>query len=123
MGMSKFEILQLFHKNLLEFLDILIIKLPSETDLINLRVLFNNTIPIEKAMEIFSKRILPCEDMVLNQDEAFFLEGTDLFEGVKSDKVNYFKNLWSSPSFNKDDKESLWKWFKLFLKLAKLYSK
>ena len=121
--MSKFEILQVFHKNLLEFLDILIVKLPSEKDLVNLRVLFNNTIPIEKAMEIFSKRILPYESMVINKDERFFLDGTDLFEGVKSDKVHYFKNLWLSPTFTEDDKESLWKWFKVFLKLAQLYSK
>jgi len=123
MGMSKFEILQVFHKNLLEFLDILIVKLPSEKDLVNLRVLFNNTIPIEKAMEIFSKRILPYESMVINKDERFFIDGTDLFEGVKSDKVHYFKNLWLSPTFTEDDKESLWKWFKVFLKLAQLYSK
>jgi hypothetical protein len=72
-------------------------------------------------MQVFSSRILPYEDMVLNKDERFFLECSDLFEGVKGDKVNYFKNLWLSPTFADDDKEVLWQWFKCFLKLALKY--
>jgi len=121
MSMSKFEILKLFRQKLIEFLDALVEKLPKERDIVVLRVLFSDQIPIEKAIEVFSSRILPYEDMVINKDERFFLECSDLFEGVKGDKVHYFKNLWTSPTFTEEDKEVLWQWFKCFLKLALKY--
>jgi len=118
---NKLELLFLFKKRLIEFLDALIEKLPSEKDLITMRILFGEQIPIEQAMQIFSKRILPYETMVVNEDENFFMGDHDLFDGLRSDKVGYFKNLWTSNSFTQDDKIELWKWFKVFLKLAKKY--
>jgi hypothetical protein len=120
--LSKIEILKIFRQKLIDFLDALREKLPKENDIVVLRVYFAEQIPIELAMQIFSKRILPFEDMVNNHDERFFLEENDLFEGLKRDKVHYFKTLWTSPNFTSSDKEVLWKWFKAFLKLAKLYS-
>jgi hypothetical protein len=121
MTLSKFEILKLFKDNLVQFLDALIEKLPQEKDLIILRILFAEQIPIEQALQIFSSRILPYEKMVTESDQRFFLECQDLFEGIRSSKVNYFKDLWTSPTFTDDDRTELWKWFKLFLKIAKLY--
>ena len=115
MGMTKFQILKLFHEKILSFLNALITRFPNEQDLLQLRVLFTSTIPIEKAMELFSKRIIPYETMVNNENEEFFLEGTDIFEGIKGDKINYFKKLWLSPDFTEEDKKELWRWFKLFL--------
>lgn len=120
--LSKIEILKIFREKLIDFLDALREKIPKENDIVVLRVYFAEQIPIELALQIFSKRILPFEDMVTNQDERFFMEENDLFEGLKRDKVHYFKTLWTSPSFNETDKEVLWKWFKAFLKLAKLYA-
>lgn len=121
MTLSKFEILKLFKDNLVQFLDALIEKLPQEKDLIILRILFAEQIPIEQALQIFSSRILPYEKMVIESDQRFFIECEDLFEGIHSSKVNYFKELWTSPTFTDDDRTELWKWFKLFLKIAKLY--
>ena len=121
MVLSKLELLKLFKNKLIDFLDALIEKLKTERSLITLRVLFMDQIPIETALQIFSNRILPYEQIVLNKDERFFLECEDLFEGIKGDKVKYFKNLWLSPAFSDDDKEELWKWFQLFLHIAKKY--
>jgi len=121
-SMSKTEILIMFRKNLLDFLSNLIEQFPKEGDFVLLKILLSDQIPIEEAMKIFSERILPYVEMIKSKDERFFLESTDLFEGVANDKVNYFRNIWLSPSLNQDDKDNLWKWFRLFANLAVKYS-
>ena len=122
MALSKLELLKVFKNKLIDFLDALIEKLKTERSLITLRVLFMDQIPIETALQIFSNRILPYEQMVLNKDERFFLDCEDIFDGIKGDKVQYFKKLWLSPTFSDEDKEELWKWFQLFLHIAKKYN-
>ena len=123
MALSKFQILALFKDNLIKFLDALIEKLPQERELITMRVLFSDQIPIETAMERFSSRVIPYEDLINNSDESFIINNNnDLFSGITSSKVSYMKKIWSSSSFTQEDKEELWKWFKIFLKLAKLYN-
>jgi ubiquitin len=121
-SLSKTELLIMFRNNLLDFLSNLIEQFPKEGDFVLLKILLSDQIPIEEAMKIFSERILPYVDMIKNKDERFFLESTDLFEGVANDKVNYFRNIWLSPSLNQDDKDNLWKWFRLFANLAVKYN-
>jgi len=120
--LTKIELLKIFRNKLIDFLDALREKLPKEKDIVVLRVYLAEQIPIETVLQIFAKRILPYEDMVNTQDERFFIEQNDLFEGLKRDKVHYFRELWTSPTFTKEDKDSLWGWFKVFLKLAKMYT-
>ncbi len=122
MTLTQFEILKLFKEKLIDFLDALVEKFPREKDFINIRILITD-IPIELIINKLAERILPYEDMIINENESYLLECKDLFEGIKGDKVNYFKKLWSSPDFTTEDKTELWKWFKVFLKLTKLYFK
>ena len=122
MALSKFQILALFKDNLIKFLDALIEKLPKERELITMRVLFSDQIPIESSMERFASRVIPYEDLINNSDESFIVNNNDLFSGITSSKVSYMKKIWHSSSFTQEDKEELWKWFKIFLKLAKLYN-
>ncbi len=118
--MDKFELLRLFKDNLVKFMTALSERY-DEPDFHLLRIFFSVEIPIEEAMITFCERILPHAKMVENKDEKFFLECTDIFEGIQRDKVHYFKNLWLSNDLDADDRENLWKWFKLFLKLAQKY--
>lgn len=122
-SMTTIDVLKLFKDNVIKFLMALIEILPREGDLIMLRVMFETQIPVETAMQIFSSRIMPYADMVRTKDERFFLEGTDLFDGLQREKVSYFKDLWLSDALSADDKEQLWKWFRLFLNLAEKYEK
>jgi hypothetical protein len=119
--LSIIEILQLFKNNIIKFFDALIELLPKEGDLIILRVMFESQIPIDNALKLFASRIIPYRDLLKNRDERFFLECTDLFTGIRKDRVSYFKDLWASGALTKEDKDSLWRWFLLFLKLALEY--
>lgn len=116
--MSKLALLKSFKDALLRFMDALIDLLPDEKDIFTLRVLFESTIPIESAMKTFTSRILPYKEMVETRDERFFIECTDIFSGIRKDKVSYFKDLWQSNTLTAEDKDSLWKWFAIFLKFA-----
>ena len=116
--MSKLALLNGFKDALLRFMDALIDLLPDEKDIFTLRVLFESTIPIESAMKTFTSRILPYKEMVETRDERFFIECTDIFSGIRKDKVSYFKDLWQSNTLTAEDKDSLWKWFAIFLKFA-----
>jgi hypothetical protein len=118
MSLNKVDILKLFKTNLIKFLDALIEQMPSEGDLIFLRIMFDSQIPMEEAISIFCERIMPYQEMVKTKDDRFFLEGTDLFSGLQKEKVSYFKDLWLSPQFTSEDKDEIWKWFRLFLNIA-----
>ena len=37
--------------------------------------------------------------------------------------MDHFKKIWTSDTLTEDDKENLWKWFKLFLDIAIEYDK
>lgn len=118
--MNKFEILKIFQNNLTKFMEALSDKY-DEPDFKILKIFFKSQIPIEDVMIVFSERILPHASKVETENETFFVECTDLFEGISNDKVHYFKDLWMSPNITESDKKSLWKWFKLFLKLSQKY--
>jgi hypothetical protein len=122
MALTQFEILKLFKEKIIDFLDALVEKFPKEKDFISIRILITD-IPVELIINKLAERILPFEDMIVNENEKYLLECNDLFEGIKGDKVSYFKKLWCSEDFTSEDKKELWKWFKVFLKLTKLYFK
>ena len=42
---------------------------------------------------------------------------------VTKDEMDHFKKIWTSETLTEDDKENLWKWFKLFLDIAIQYDK
>jgi hypothetical protein len=119
--LSRLDILKLFKTNLIKFLDALVEQFPSEGDLAVLRVFLSEQIPIEDVLIVFSKRLLPYKQMILNKDEKFFIEGDDVFKGVSSDTVSYCKNIWLSEKITGEDKEQIWKWFKLFVNLSEKY--
>jgi len=119
--LSRLDILKLFKTNLIKFLDALIEQFPSEGDLAVLRVFLSEQIPIEDVLIVFSNRLLPYKQMIINKDEKFFVEGDDVFKGVSSDTVSYCKNIWLSEKITVEDKEQIWKWFKLFVNLSEKY--
>jgi hypothetical protein len=118
--LSRTEILKLFKENILNFLDALIEKFNKESDFIMLRILFEQ-VDMKDTMKIFATRILPYVDMIKNKDEKFFLNCDSLFEGISTNKISHFKNIWTSPDLTEDDKDQLWRWFRFFGNLAFQY--
>jgi len=119
---NKIELLRLFKDNLIKFFDAIIEQFPKETDFILIRVLISDQIPVQDIMKTFSFRITPYIDMIKNKDQRFFIESSNLFDGLSNSKVSHFKNIWLSSSLTDDDREQLWKWFKLFANIVVKYN-
>jgi len=122
-NMTLVELLKAFKNHLIAFVEDVMRLLPNEADLYQLRITFAYHLPMETALKILASRILPYTDLVKSKDEKFFIECTDIFSGIQQDKVSYFKDLWMSGTLTDEDKEQLWKWFKLFLYYAIQYNK
>ena len=119
--MDKTTLLKLFRDNLVKFFTILYDSY-NESDFLLYKMMVND-IPIEETLIKFSSRILPHSSKVENEEEKFFLEGDGIFEGLTPGRVNYFRDLWIGPRITPEEKVNIWKWFKLFLKIAQKYSK
>ena|SRR5579872_5195664 len=121
-SLSKIEILRIFKDKFIEFIDSLIAIFPEEADLIIVKLVFENQIPIEESMQLFSSRIIQASKMVRERNDDFFLKDNTLFMGIKEHRVVYWKNLWESRRLDHDDRSAIWNWFNLFLTLAEMYT-
>ena len=121
--MNKYDILRLFKENLIRFFKELSEQF-KDPEFTLLSILLQTEIPIEDVIKSFSAKIMPYAKMVKERDDQFFITHTkELFKGinVNSDKIDHFKNIWLNTGLTKDDKDALWSWFDLFLKLATKY--
>lgn len=125
--MNKPELVKLFKERLLTFLDMLIEQFPKERDFPLLKLGINTRmVSVKDTLKEFTTVIIPHKDMVINKDEDFFLtKCSSLLSGtnVTNDEMDHFKKIWTSEGLTEDDKENLWKWFKLFLDIAIQYDK
>lgn len=120
-SLNKLDILRLFKENLVKFVDSMIEQFPDEKDLIIVRIMFENHIPIDDVMQRFVTRIIPNRQHIMDKDDKFFTESNDIFEGIKNEKILHFKTLWLSKKLTTDDRGQIWKWFMLFLRLSESY--
>ena len=123
MANTAMKILTEFRSNLVSLLDELIEQFPQEGDLVVLRIFICDQVPIVDIMGMFSKRVLPLKDMVKQRNASFFLENDVLFDQVNISKVSYFKELWASDKLDAEDRDTIWRWFDLFVSLAERYQK
>jgi len=121
--MSETQILQQFKQQIIAFLDELIVQFPSEGELILLRIFFSDQIPIKEVMDDFNHRLLTVRELIRGRDEHFFLESNTIFGEIEAGKVNHFKKLWRSGRLDNDDKETIWRWMDVFVKIADRYGK
>lgn len=121
---SEIEILIQLKNNLVSFLDELIESFPNEPDFVIFRIFVKDKIPVTDIMKYITTKLVPLEDMIIKEDDRFFIDNNVLFTNFdegKKDKVNHFKQLWLSGNVDNEDKKVIWRWFKSFIFLAKKY--
>ena len=125
--MTEFEVLFEFKKNLISFFDEMIDILPSEGDLVMLRIFLKDQLPIEEVMLKFINSInkddARIKKMIKERNENFFLENNIFGDSVSTTKVAHFKKLLRSGVLDDEDKKQLWRWFDSFCYLADKYIK
>ena len=121
--MSELELLRNLQTQLVIFFDELIDLLPNEPDLVVVRIFIKDKIPIVDIMSYIAEQLVPLKGMVEKRDDNFFVNHNILFEKLDDRKVNHFKRLWTSGQLDKENKETIWKWFYAFIYLAERYSR
>lgn len=110
------KLLELFKKNMLEFLDELIDQFEDEGDLIIMRFFLSEQIPLEDVMKQFNTFVMPHKELIQSKNEKFFLEHDNIFGSSPKEKVIHFKKLYLRMSL--DDKDTLWSWFQVFISIC-----
>ena len=117
------ELLIQLKDQLIFFLDELIELLPQEPDIVIVRIFLKDKIPIADVMAYICKELVPLKPLVDSKDDSFFLDNNILFETLDDKKVNHFKKIWTNGCLDREDKETIWRWFKSFIYLAERYTK
>jgi hypothetical protein len=125
------QVLSVYKQSIVAFMDELIDQFPKETGLILARIFLKDQIPIEVTMKNFifklDKNNGHLKKMVAEKNEQFFIDN-DIFSiesggdsySLSGGTVNHFRKLWLS-DLDKDDQETMWKWFESFVVLADKY--
>tara|TARA_B100000900_G_scaffold403249_1_gene410107 strand:+ start:606 stop:1115 length:510 start_codon:yes stop_codon:yes gene_type:complete len=132
---KRLKLLVYFRTQLIKFLDELIGQFPKRGEFIFLRIFINDQIPVEIVVGRFIVEVLPYKYLVKNKDANILLNSdiiTDALIGnsaTDSDRkenlqmADSFKKLWLDDSLTDDDRETIWKWFNLFVQIAEKYYK
>lgn len=119
---NKIKIVQVFHNNIVDFIDSLIDQFPSETDLILVKTFLQQFCSPGEIIKYFCKSLLSPEVKVMidKQDETFFLKNDSLFSDIPNQqKVFHFKNLWKNS--NTQQKQMMWAWIQKFKRIAEIF--
>src|SRR5271169_6362044 len=104
-------------RNLKEFLDDLLETLPDEEDLLIMRIFLIEQVPIDLLIQQINKFVIPHKDKIKNRDEKFFLNDDGIFGKIEGKKVLHFKDIWKGNRLTNDDKQIIFVWFDLFVKI------
>ena len=120
---SEIRVLQLFKKNLIDFLDELRSQLPHEPDLVIARIFLKDQVPLKDVMEFFVHKLVSVREQITARDEQYFMSNNSIFAQIENGKVNNFKRIWRSGLLDKETKEVVWKWVDSFVISADKYAK
>ena len=119
--LSKEEIMILFRKQLVNFIDELIDSFPSEGNLVIGRIYVANQLIIEDALNGFCNSLTKYRESIRTRDVVFFREH-NLLGSPNKDNINYLKKLWDEGTLDDEEKLVIWEWVDLFVTIADTYS-
>ena len=96
---------------------------PDEKDILFVRLYFDCNIDQYKLMDGFERWVYPWKKEIKIKDERFFKENDHIFGPLPTEKVSYFKTKFEDGTFEAEDKEMIWKYFQIYIKLIKKYRK
>jgi hypothetical protein len=117
------KILAQLKSQVLNLLDDLLIIYPNESDLLLIRLFFDNQISDKKLMEGFIKWVYPWKNHILTHNEEFFENNEHIFGPLPINKIHYLKDKLKDGTIDKEDKETMWRYFEVFIKLIDQYNK
>jgi hypothetical protein len=121
--LTPIDILQRLKRTIMQFIDDLIDIFPQESDLIIIRVFFEDQVSVQTIAESFIIHVLPYRNMIKARNDKFFLEEDNIFAMIDTGKVLHFKRLWLSKLLDMEDRQTIWSYFDTFITLVEAYQK
>jgi hypothetical protein len=117
------KILYQLKSQVLNLLDDLLTIFPNEADLLLIRLFFENQIEPSKLMDGFIKWVYPWKEHILEHNEEFFEKNEHIFGPLPTDKIRYLKQKIHDGTIDNEDKQVMWRYFEIFIKLIDQYNK
>ena len=112
-----------FHNQMIKFIDELIEQFPSYSEFVLFRIFLKNQMSPGKLMKTFMKNAYPHKEDVYNKNDNIFTVMDDMITLLTNSKKKTFQTLWESNEIDSDDRDIIWQWMKLFIKLCDNYHK
>lgn len=114
-----------FQSQIVKFLDELIESFPYVTDFFIGRIFIKDQVDPKDLLGRFIRDLLPLQAQVKSRDERFFMENSLLLTKgqVDENRVDQLKQLWLSQRLDDQDRQIIWRWMDLFMKIADTYHK
>jgi len=120
--MTTINILTLFKRQLVSFIDELLEQFPEEKNLVIVRILVNDQLPIQDIMNYFLQYLLPNKEKVTKRDEEYLINENPIFK-ISEEASSTFKRIWKFGNLGEDDKEIIFRWVDSFVILTEKYQK
>jgi hypothetical protein len=117
------KVLGQLHSQVLNLLDDLLCICPDESDILLVRIFFENQVDQQLLMDGFVRWVYPWKDHILDHNEDFFNKNDHIFGPLPTDKVSYFKDKMNDGTFDEEDKKVIWEYFEVFVRLIDKYKK
>jgi hypothetical protein len=120
--LNNIELISIFNKNIDDFLDTLISHFPKDHNFILLKILLNTgRINYDSLLISFADTLIPNKQLILDKNPDFFItKCSHIFKDINQhiSGTDTFKRVWMSPRLTEEEREILWRWFKLFLNIS-----
>jgi len=111
------KILDQLKAQVINLLDDILSICPDESDILLMRIFFENQLSPDIIMTEFIKWVYPWKDYINKHDEKFFIENDHIFGNYPSDQVQHFKQKFIDGTFTEEDKSTIWAYFEVFISL------
>jgi hypothetical protein len=122
--MNEFQLQVTFKNQVVKFVDELIEQFTNIPEFVLIRIFVKDKIPIDMVIGRFIKEVLPFRNEIFDKEEKFFLENDAIYNslgGYKEEYVKAIKDLWTSDTLDEENREVIWQWIHVLVRLAEKY--
>ena|SRR3989304_8370085 len=112
-----------FKKQILNLINDLQEVFPEETDLLLINLFLDTAIDPKELIDGFEVWVYPWKPQIVKRDDKFFKENDHCFGPLPKNKVDKIRNMWFNGSFDESDKNTLWNYFEIYIKIIEKYKK
>lgn len=117
------KVLESLKTQVLNLLNDLMEIFPDENDILLTRLFFETQADPQLIMDGFIKWVYPWKEQIFARDEVFFDKAERIFGPIDPSKIIRFKTMWKNGDLSNEEKDFVWRYFEVYIKLIDKYMK